>query len=336
MPVKRSGSRGYDIIGDVHGCANTLKALLEHMGYRKINGIYQHKRRQVIFIGDIIDRGPRIREALHLVRDMVEHGSAQITMGNHEYNALGYCTRARAGSGRKFLREHNARHDRLIGETLSQFDQHPHEWNEFLDWFYTLPLFLEVEHFRVVHACWDNRLIEKFRASQGGNRIDEDFLHASSALDSFAGQVMDRLLRGTDLRLPDGLAITGKDGLTRQFFRTKFWAENPKTYADVVFQPDPLPEDIANRPLSEAEHKKILAYPESEPPVFVGHYWREGAPSPLKSNVACIDYSAVKYGRLVAYRMDDERVLSADKFVSINVPRPELIDDGQKEDSLTR
>ena len=73
--TKPTANRGYDIIGDIHGCANTLARLLDQMGYRKINGVYQHPRRQAIFIGDIIDRGPRIREALHLVRDMVEHGS---------------------------------------------------------------------------------------------------------------------------------------------------------------------------------------------------------------------------------------------------------------------
>ena len=119
--IKTTAHRGYDVIGDIHGCAHTLERLLEKMGYRKRNGIYQHPSRQAIFIGDIIDRGPRIREALHLVRDMVEHGFARIVMGNHEYNALGYCTRARPGSGKKFLREHNARHDRLIKETLEQF-----------------------------------------------------------------------------------------------------------------------------------------------------------------------------------------------------------------------
>ena len=75
---ERSASRGYDIIGDIHGCAHTLVRLLDQMGYRKVNGVYEHPRRQAIFIGDIIDRGPRIREALHLVRDMVEHGSARM------------------------------------------------------------------------------------------------------------------------------------------------------------------------------------------------------------------------------------------------------------------
>lgn len=333
---RRAASRGYDIIGDIHGCANTLIRLLEQMGYRKRNGVYQHDRRQAIFIGDIIDRGPRIRESLHLVRDMVEHGSARIVMGNHEYNALGYCTRARAGSGKKWLREHNARHDRLIRETLEQFDDHPHEWNEFLEWFYTIPLFIEEDNFRVVHACWDGDLIEKFKQVQGGACIDEDFLHASAATESFAGQVMDTLLRGTDLRLPEGTTITGRDGYVREFFRTKFWADDPRTCNDVVFQPDPLPPEVARMVLTDAERRQLISYPLDAPPVFVGHYWMEGAPAPLKSNVACIDYSAVKYGKLVAYRMDDETALSSDKFVWVDVERPEQPGYPGTEDSVSR
>jgi len=336
MAASTPTNRGYDFIGDIHGCAKTLERLLEHMGYQKRNGIYRHPRRQAIFIGDIIDRGPRIREALHLVRDMVEHGSARIVMGNHEYNALGYCTRARAGSGRKWLRDHNPRHDRLIRDTLDQFERHPHEWNEFLEWFYEIPLFIEEEHFRAVHACWDEKLIRQFEQSQGGACIDEDFLHASSAIESFAGQVMDTLLRGTDLRLPEGLSIKSRDGYTRHFFRTKFWAEAPQTYADVVFQPDPLPEEIAHRRLSEHEQNQILRYPLNERPVLVGHYWMEGEPRPLRPNVACLDYSAVKYGKLVAYRLDDEKQLLPEKFVWVDVERPERAGRMQTEDSVAR
>ncbi|HTN33243.1 MAG TPA: metallophosphoesterase [Marinobacter sp.] len=332
----KAASRGYDIIGDIHGCANTLIRLLEQMGYRKINGVYQHNRRQAVFIGDIIDRGPRIREALHLVRDMVELGAARIVMGNHEYNALGYCTRARPGSGRAYLREHNPRHDRLIRETLDQFENHPEEWSEFLQWFYTIPLFIDDEDFRAVHACWDSELIEEFKRVQGGDRIDEDFLHASADINSFAGQVMDTLLRGTDLRLPNGLSITGRDGYVRKFFRTKFWAQNPRTYADVVFQPDPLPADVAVQELSDEELRQLISYPQDAPPVFVGHYWMEGKPSPLKPNVACIDFSAVKYGKLVAYRMNGEKVLSKDNFVWVDVDRPEHSDYPGMEDSLAR
>ncbi len=318
-------SQGYDLIGDVHGCMMTLVRLLELLGYSKRDGVYRHPNRKVIFIGDIVDRGPRIREALHIVRDMVEHGSAHIVMGNHEYNALGYCTRARPGSGHTYLREHNERHERLIRQTLEQFESYPAEWNDFLGWFYEIPLFLELEDFRVVHACWDEHLIAQFKDSYGGNLINEDFLHASTVKGSFAGQVMDRLLRGTDMRLPNGESITGNDGFTRHFFRTKFWNSKPEFYQDIVFQPDPLPSHIAKHRLSDEEKKQLLTYDTQQPPVFVGHYWMSGPPVPIQTNIACLDYSAVKYGKLVAYRMDGEKVLSKDKFVWVDVVKPEML-----------
>ncbi len=310
---------GYDFIGDVHGCARALGALLLKLGYRKRQGVYQHDRRQVVFIGDIVDRGPRIREALHLVRDMVDGGHAAIVMGNHEYNAIAYCTRARPGSSRTYLRDHDPRAKRLIHETLEQFDHYGLEWNDFLDWFRTIPLFLETERFRAVHACWDQTLIDQFREKHPDGCIDEDFLHASVVRDSFAGHVMDRLLRGTDLPLPEGRSIEGRDGLVRTFFRTKFWANDPVTYQDVVFQPDKLPEDLARQRLNERERELLLSYPPDERPVFIGHYWLSGKPRPVRPNVACLDYSAVKYGKLVAYRFDGERTLSADRFVWVDV-----------------
>ena len=314
---------GYDIIGDIHGCALTLKALLERMGYSKHLGVYEHPERTAVFLGDIIDRGPRIREALHLVRDMVARGSALIVMGNHEYNALGYCTLARPGSDRRHVREHNERHNRLIQDTLDQFAHYDDEWHDFLDWFYELPLFLETDHFRVVHACWDETLIRQFQQQHPSGCIDEDFLHASMAPGSFAGRVMDRLLRGTAMKLPDGMTMTGRDGFQRQFFRTKFWSADAQTYGDIVFQPDPLPEAIAQRTLTDHEKAQLLSYGPGERPVFVGHYWLQGKPRPITPNVACLDYSAVKYGKLVAYRMDDESRLDPDKFVWVDISQRE-------------
>ena len=319
LPRPLSDYSGYDIIGDVHGCAWSVETLLQKLGYSKVNGVYAHPERLCIFIGDIVDRGPRIREALHLVRDMVDSGFAILLMGNHEYNALCYCTHARAGSATPYLRAHNPRNDRMIADTLEAFRHHDHEWNDFLDWFRTLPLLLQTPDFRAVHACWDQKLIDAFLQQFPDAVIDDDFLHASVVRESFAGHVMDRLLRGTDLPLPDGRAIHGRDGLVRSFFRTRFWAHDPQTYADVVFQPDSLPDDLLHRPLSDAEKKQLLSYPATEPPVFVGHYWLEGTPAPLLPNVACLDYSAVKFGRMVAYRYDREPVLRADKFVWVDV-----------------
>ena len=60
-----------------------------------------------------------------------------------------------------------------------------------------------------------------------------------------------------------------------------------------------------------------------QPPLFIGHYWCEGIPALPTNNIACLDYSAVKYGRLVAYRWSGEALLNADHFVWIKVPKEE-------------
>ncbi len=314
---------GYDLIGDIHGCAQTLERLLGELGYAHVDGVWQHPTRRAIFLGDLLDRGPRIREVVALVRTMVEAGFALCIMGNHEYNALGWHTRALPGSGRQHVREHNARHERIIRETLAQYRDAPEQWQSDLDWFQQLPLVLDGGNFRVVHACWDAALIEPLYQLYPDGRIDEHFLQASCERDSFARQVLDRLLRGTDMALPHGMTLTGSDGFTRAFFRTKFWEEDPQTLGDVVFQPDGLPDEIAEMPLSAEQRADLLVYPASEPPLFVGHYWQTGKPAPIRPNLACLDYSAVKYGQLVAYRFDGERHLSRDKFVAVNVRRPE-------------
>jgi predicted MPP superfamily phosphohydrolase len=80
----------HDIIGDIHGHAAELKSLLTRMDYKETNGVWQHPSRKAIFVGDLIDRGPAIREVLHIVKNMVDHQKALVVMGNHEYNAIAY------------------------------------------------------------------------------------------------------------------------------------------------------------------------------------------------------------------------------------------------------
>lgn len=99
---------GYDIIGDLHGCATKLEALLAALGYAEDNrtGTYRHPQRTAIFVGDLVDRGPEQLRVLQIVKAMVDAGNAHIVMGNHEFNALAYATKWPTGSGR-FLRPHD-------------------------------------------------------------------------------------------------------------------------------------------------------------------------------------------------------------------------------------
>lgn len=317
-------SEGYDLIGDVHGCGATLAALLERLGYQQHGGVYRHPYRRAIFLGDLIDRGPRVRLAVTIAKRMVDAGEAFIVLGNHEINALTY-SRREAGDTHRWLRAHTPRHNRVIKETLEQYRQHPGEWLETLDWFMRLPLFLEFDEFRVVHACWDQVLIDTLRQSYPDGRIDEDFLQRSVHPGTEAFAILDRLTRGTQLPLPSDVEVRSGDGFIRRSFRTHFWARHPRTYGDVIFQPDNLPGELEWRELSEAERQQLSYYGPEQPPLFIGHYWCEGIPALPTSNIACLDYSAVKQGRLVAYRWCGESRLDADHFTWVSVPKEERI-----------
>ena len=92
----------YDIIGDIHGHADELVELLQKLGYKESSQVFRHPSRQVIFCGDFIDRGPRIRDTIAIARNMCEANAAQAVMGNHELNALAFHTPHPLNQGRGY------------------------------------------------------------------------------------------------------------------------------------------------------------------------------------------------------------------------------------------
>jgi protein phosphatase len=83
----------FDIIGDVHGCYEELTALLSKLGYQLEDGtnglrVTEAVERRVVFVGDLVDRGPGIPEVLRLVMNMVEQGTAFCVPGNHDMKLL--------------------------------------------------------------------------------------------------------------------------------------------------------------------------------------------------------------------------------------------------------
>lgn len=112
---------GYDIIGDVHGSGDKLRGLLDLLGWTEGPGgvrVHPHPDRQVIFVGDLIDRGEDHRGVLATVRSMVDAGTARCIIGNHEFNAIGYATEHPPGSG-QHLRPHIPKNDRQHHEFLT-------------------------------------------------------------------------------------------------------------------------------------------------------------------------------------------------------------------------
>lgn len=308
----------YDIIGDIHGYATTLKALLTKLGYRVEHGAYLHPERMVIFLGDFIDRGPEIRETLQTVRAMVDGGSALAVMGNHEFNALAYHTPDGEGD---YLRKHTPEKVEQHRATMEQLGiPYPDEWKGWLEWFSTLPLFLDLGRLRTVHAAWDPEAVKAFGAIK---RLDEVTLRAMARGGGALHKFKENLLNGVELELPEGHFFTDKAGFKRKDIRTRWWEPLAgKTYRQAVF---PCSETVPDTIIPAEFLSKDLTYGIDQPPVFIGHYWlpADATKRPMAVNVACLDYSVAKGGDLIAYRWDGEldicngkQVLTDDNFRS--------------------
>lgn len=304
---------GYDIIGDIHGQAGKLVCLLERLGYRRIGDVYRHPTRTALFLGDFIDRGPGQRAVLSIVMPMVAAGAARAVMGNHELNAIGYHTPHPEGD---WLRPRTPKNTRQHEAFLAEYHRPgmARELDAALDFFRSLPLFIEHDALRAVHACWHQPSLDAIRPYlDEAQRLREDQLVEVFRAGSVACDAAEILLKGLEASLPGGAAYLDKDGHRRTQTRTRWWQAHCATLADAAFLPGETPPELEGLPAPEGA---TCGYPLDEAPVFIGHYWLTGEQRPLTRNVACLDYSAGKGGPLVAYRHRGERELSPDGFVA--------------------
>ncbi len=92
-PYDRRDLRGpFDLIGDVHGCDAELAAILDQLGYGADNGapLVHPEGRTVVFLGDIVDRGPRVPAVIRRVSELLRAGSALFVPGNHDERLAAY------------------------------------------------------------------------------------------------------------------------------------------------------------------------------------------------------------------------------------------------------
>lgn len=305
-------AQGYDIIGDIHGHADELVKLLRHLGYRETERGFYHDSRKVVFLGDFIDRGEHLRQhqkLLDIVMTMVKNGNAHSVMGNHEFNALAFHTEHQG----EYLRPRTEKNVQQHQAFLNEFDDESELKGEVLDFFYSLPLWLELDGIRVVHACWDDEFIDVMRERIPNGRLDRTLLIEASTKGTSAYYAVETLLKGVEVELPEGITFKDKDGHVRDAVRVKWWKANAERLGDIAL-PDGI--DIGHA-AAEQVPDYISKYHTDQLPCFIGHYWLDGEPEPLAPNVACLDYSVAKKGKLVAYRWSGESTLRKEKFTHI-------------------
>jgi len=301
----------YDVIGDIHGHADQLDALLRRLGYTQRGKLWVPPQgRQALFLGDLIDRGPQQLKVVETVRRMMDAGHALCIMGNHEFNAIGYVTPRQDGSG-DFLRRHLDRNRRQHEQFLAQVGQGSALHLELVNWFRTLPPMLDLGGLRVVHAWWHQPYVDLVAQHwPAGQSMSDSLLHAAHRPQHPLWAAMEGLTKGLEVKLPDGHSFLDHGQVERQHVRTKWWHENPKSFRDVALVgeqahriPDlPLPPDFLGAPVTDA-------------PVFVGHYWMSGPLELQTHKVACLDWSVAKGGPLLAYRWEGEAVLDERRLV---------------------
>jgi hypothetical protein len=316
-----------DLIGDVHGHWDALRDLLGRLGY-DAQGRHPQGRR-LVFVGDLIDRGPDSPAVLDWVFQRVREGRAWAVMGNHELNLL----RGEEKEGNDWFWNKGNPQDHKF-EPFARLV--PQRQQTMLEQLATLPLALVRDDLRVVHACWegaavaalkdlDYRGAEEFRALF--DRFEQ--ARAQDAAASMAEAARERapwepFLKRREVAVPvlpanaqldvlhqngnpirvltSGLEEVSKvahfaGGKWRFTDRQRWWNTYAGTTAVVVGH-------YWRRPLSQIGAETHHA---GQPPDLMDDVGPTQWMGPLR-NVFCVDYSVAAGGVLAAMRWPEREI----------------------------
>ena len=148
-----------DVVGDVHGEWAALQELLALLGYSK-DGTHPAGRR-LLFLGDLVDRGPDSLAVLRFVERLVRLEHGYCILGNHELNLL--LEKSREGNEWFYGNAQQLREGGLIPQVLATAEDRAWITERLL----TFPLVVEQPGFRAVHACWEPSAVDRLRHFEG-------------------------------------------------------------------------------------------------------------------------------------------------------------------------
>ncbi len=306
-----------DFIGDVHGCYYTLTDLLTKLGYKQINGVWQHPSRIAVFVGDYIDRGVNVGPTLELIKNMTDKGKALAILGNHELNLIGIFTKDENGIPLRphhKIKQHKATIENLSGQEL----------NYWIEWFKELPLFLDFGKIRTVHAAWHDEYIKIIKKQLPENKIKNSLFEIFDCKTALHKAVI-YTLKGPELPIPSPILEYAQEqymDFRLKEARIKWWTEIPEnpTYAQATTL-SKIKETI-NQPLENL----YKPYPSDDPIVIFGHYSMDSQPYIIRANATCIDFGVYKKNFLASYRYNGEDKLTEKNLVWVkHNPKDEIL-----------
>jgi len=322
-------NKGYDVVGDIHGHVKELHALLDRLGYKQTGVIWASQtERKLIFVGDLIDKGPSSREVVQTVRSLCDQNLAICIMGNHEYNALCFHNLDLKGRPLRSVIKRSNREQHKA--TLDSYEGFEDQFYDDLNWFLTLPLFWEEEGLRVVHACWQSELIQNYLEHYGTNKIEtQERLRELATKGTWQYDFIESVLKGLEVELPKGTSFKDKYGKTRTMTRLNWWAQG-EAYGEVTEVRNLSPENLEG-----SDHQSLLnqvvdesslyTYCPEEPLVIFGHYWqsKKQVDGGEIRNALCVDFSVADDKRtpqdrhLAAYCWSGERQFNLGNLIAV-------------------
>lgn len=323
-----------DIVGDVHGEIDALKALLRHLGYHdtpasalapaRAPGSQPPRMaenppeplRRLVFVGDLIDRGPDSVAVVRLIRQLIDSGRALAVMGNHDLNAVLGTPKAENG----WFFGH--RPPGPPGKNPERAVRSDEERQEILALLRGLPLALERGDLRVVHAAWDEEAIDALRGASTADLAEIYNEHVQSAK---------ALAEATDDPVERTLILQNHNPVKRI-------TSGPEQRADKPFEAAGKLRYAARAPWWDRQGEG--------PMCVIGHYSRTEVQDHVKTsglfgdlhpyaamgpygNVACIDYSVGYRHRERLAGVPEHGYVS--RLAALRWPERELVfDNGQR------
>lgn len=257
-----------DIIGDIHGEIESMLQLLEKLGYDH-DGNHPDQR-HIVFVGDYCDRGPDSPAVIALVQKLVRNKRASAILGNHELNLLR--DDAKDGSGWYFDSQYEHDHQKF-----SEFARATVEEKQAIRAFLlSLPIALEREDIRIVHAAWDTNAINHLRTRKNENilALYEEWHQATKEkLGQLQTQVEHEKLDWphslhNQHYIPPMLKAHAAKDVTNQ-------NNNPLHVLTAGLEREALAPFYTSGKWRFAERVKWWDDYEGSIPVVVGHYWRQ-------------------------------------------------------------
>ncbi len=266
-----------DIIGDVHGEFEALTSLLSRLGYNE-NGVHPSGRR-LVFVGDLVDRGPDSPSVVELVMKLMEAGTAQCILGNHELNIL----RGGPKDGNGWFCEDYEADAQRIGKIYPwKRVANPTQREQYKAFFRSLPLALVRDGaapLRVAHAFWNANAISALQSIDDAlsyfNEKNTALKNSKSEEEKIAIQSFKARydLRDEASRPPLCTELAA--------YETRVQMNNPvKVITSGAEGPiSGLPPYIVNQYRMVERLPWWESYQDSIP-VVIGHYWRSLSPNP--------------------------------------------------------